>query len=134
RFDEEGKADVAHPVGLSAVHRGELRALNAVERQDFLGQSLVAGENESGRTRAGVAQVEKIQQRRDVGFERALPAKRLGQIEHELRLKFLQLRNHRVDRIVDRQSSRCVTVFCEGGVELVEKRVDWWIERVFAVQ
>jgi len=59
--------------------------------QHLLCQGFVAGENEAGRTRAGVAQIEKIQQRCDIGFERALAAKRLGQVEDELRLKILEL-------------------------------------------
>ena len=105
-----------------------------MKREYLLRQRLVTGENESRRTRAGIPQIEQIEQRRDVGFQRALSAKGFSKIENEIGLKIPQRGDHRLDRVVGRQPPRRVTILRQRGVELIEKGIEGRIERVFAVQ
>jgi hypothetical protein len=60
-----------------------------VECQHFFRERLVAGEDQPGGARAGVSQIEEIEQRGDVRLERALSPERFGEIEDEVWCSFV---------------------------------------------
>src|SRR6202022_4829459 len=109
-------------------------AQNSVEGQNFLRESLVSGENETGRARPRVTQIDQIEKRGDVRFERAFSAERVGEIEHEIGLLVRQLVDQRRHGVIDSQSARRMAVGDERGVQLIENRIHRRIERVLAVQ
>jgi hypothetical protein len=105
-----------------------------VECQHFFGQRLVAGQDQSGRTGTRVAEVDQVEERRHIRFQRALPAERLGEVEDEVGCFDCQLVDERLNFGVDREPPRGMTATEESVLELVQHRINRWLERVLAVE
>jgi hypothetical protein len=97
RLDDHREGEIARPIELTPIQGRCLRRLNAMKAKDLLGQTLVPGEQQAGGTRAGVVEAEEIEQRRDVRFQGALSAERLGDIENDVRSSIPQ----RCDDLLD---------------------------------
>ena len=92
RLYQQWEVDLVSPIDLTTKNGGELGAQDSVKCEYLFRECFVAGENQTGGTRAGISQIEKVEQRGDIGFESALAAERLSEIEDQLGLLIGELR------------------------------------------
>ena len=69
---------------MGVVRDHEIRRVDAVVGQHFLGERLVLAEQQGVGAGAGVAHLHEIQQGRDVGLMRAVVMERFGEIEDQV--------------------------------------------------
>ena len=105
-----------------------------MKAQHLLRQALVAGHHQPRGTRAGVAEVQQVEQRRDVRLERALAAERLGEIEHERGIGGAKRSDHRHDVVRDRNARHAVAERRQRAFDLLEHRIVRRLRRIRAME
>src|SRR4029434_10777578 len=133
-LDDERKLDVAGPIDHPAIYGRELWCLDAVKEQHLFASRLFNCDQETGRTRARITQVEQIEQRRDVRFERALSRERLGEVDDEIRTAVGQLVYQRLDGVVHHNAARLVTRLAQRSLDLTEYRILLALDCIFRVK
>ena len=119
RLHDHRELDVVGVLGAAAEHRGEVRGVDAVEREDLLGQRLVLREVQAVRAGAGVAPPEQLQERRHVRVVAVVPRERLDQVEDQVGLGLGDLDQAR-RRAVEAQEHGVVAVLLERLVDFLD--------------
>src|SRR6185436_13381367 len=83
--------DVVRMLGTPAVHGGEVGRVDAVEREDLLGERLVLRQVETVRAGAGELAAEQLEKGGDVRVVAVLARKRLDQVEDQVGLRLREL-------------------------------------------
>src|SRR5687767_10284053 len=105
-----------------------------MEAQNLFRESLVTGEQESGRTRSRVTQIDQVEQRCHVGFQCAPSSKRFSEVEDEVGLVLRKLGEDRFNLVIDREPRGLMSSFPERGIELIQYGIDGRLECVLSMQ
>src|SRR5687768_18296767 len=99
-----------------------------MEAQNLFRESLVTGEQESGRTRSRVTQIDQVEQRCHVGFQCAPSSKRSSEVEDEVGLVLRKLGEDGFNVAIDRDPRGLMSSFPERGIELIRYGIDGRLE------
>jgi len=110
------------------IERGEVGIGDLLEREELLRQRLVLLEKDLTGPAAGVGQLEQVEHARDAHCTAEdVVAERLDEIEHELRLAFLQAFDHLDDVVTNREDRGLVPRLFERCGDLLHDDVGFLV-------
>ena len=116
RLDEDGELQVFRPhAALAAGNDHEIRRVDAVVAEDFLGDALVLAERQARGAAAGERDAVHREKRHDVLVEGPVVPELVGQVEDHVRAEGLQLLPQEIEVVEDGQMLVGIAELAQGG-------------------